>query len=137
MILLNILKDPVQKAIKSIAITALVIAFIISFSVPASADIVNIDAYGTTFEPAQIDVLPGDVIHFKIKKSPPHNVVFDRRGPSDLSEISHREMVMSGGFDIAIPEDAEPGTYQYWCDPHQALGMIGHITVKDRANQRV
>ncbi|MEM9217812.1 MAG: plastocyanin/azurin family copper-binding protein [Cyanobacteria bacterium P01_F01_bin.150] len=102
----------------------------ISASLPASAETINIDANSVYFEPAQAEVRPGDVIHFEIKKSPPHNVVFDSRGPSNLSRLSHKAMEMSGGFDITIPKDTKPGTYQYWCDPHQGVGMLGRIIIK-------
>ncbi|MGD1849512.1 MAG: plastocyanin/azurin family copper-binding protein [Cyanophyceae cyanobacterium] len=115
---------------RALACVAVVLVFVSSIQLPASATIINVDANSVTFDPAQVEVQPGDRIHFEIKKSPPHNVVFGSRGPSDLTKISHSEMVVSGGFDITIPQDTKPGTYQYWCSPHRGAGMVGEIVVK-------
>ncbi|MEM9090299.1 MAG: plastocyanin/azurin family copper-binding protein [Cyanobacteria bacterium P01_F01_bin.53] len=130
MSIVKIFQDKLKVAFKGLAFTILVLTFIVGFSLPVSAEVINVDANSVTFEPAQIEVQPGDIIHFEIKKSPPHNVVFDSRGESNLSQLSHKEMVMSGGFDVVIPEDTKSGTYQYWCDPHQGAGMIGKVIVR-------
>lgn len=130
---MDLIKNYIGKlrpAIRLVAIPILIGIVLISASLPASAKTISVDANSVYFEPAQTEVQPGDTIHFEIKKSPPHNVVFDSRGPSDLSQLSHKEMVMSGGFDIVIPTNTKPGTYQYWCDPHQGVGMLGRIIVK-------
>ena len=128
--IINICKDKFTKIARMLGCVALVLASIASFQSPASAATVSVDANSVTFDPEQVEVQPGDSIHFEIKNSPPHNVVFGSRGPSDLTEISHSEMVMNGGFDITIPEDTKPGTYQYWCSPHRGAGMIGEVVVK-------
>ncbi|MEM9149251.1 MAG: plastocyanin/azurin family copper-binding protein [Cyanobacteria bacterium P01_F01_bin.3] len=130
MALTKIYQNKLESAIKLVTFAILIVTFIISLSLPVSAETINVDANSVSFSPAQIEVHPGDTIHFEIKKSPPHNVVFDSRGPSDLSQLSHKEMEMSGGFDVVIPENVKPGSYQYWCDPHQGVGMIGKIIVK-------
>jgi plastocyanin len=78
------------------------------------------------FEPAEITVAPGDTVHYEVGGVPPHNVVFD----GNLSSLSHPAMIMSGGFDVAIPADTAPGTYSFYCEPHRGAGMVGKITVK-------
>ncbi|MEL6441253.1 MAG: plastocyanin/azurin family copper-binding protein [Cyanobacteria bacterium J06621_8] len=130
MAFIKIFESELKTTIRLLAFTILMLTFVISFPLGVSAKTINVDANSVTFEPAQVEVNHGDTIHFEIKKSPPHNVVFDPRGASDLSQLSHKEMEMSGGFDITIPKDIKPGAYQYWCDPHQGVGMIGRVVVK-------
>ncbi|WP_299488562.1 plastocyanin/azurin family copper-binding protein, partial [Acaryochloris sp. IP29b_bin.137] len=48
----------------------------------------------------------------------------------EVFDLSHPAFAMSGGFDVAFPTDAAPGTYSYYCEPHRGAGMTGTITVQ-------
>lgn len=128
--IINAFKSQLIGIVRVLACAALVLVSASIFQLPASAATINIDANSTSFDPPQVKVQPGDILHFEMQASPPHNVIFGAKGESNLAEISHSEMVMTGGFDITIPEDTKPGTYQYWCTPHRSAGMVGEIVVK-------
>ncbi len=84
-----------------------------------------------TFSPAEVQVSPGDTVHFDVGAAGPHNVVFDAAASAgDASAISHNALEMSGGFDITIPANAAKGDYPYYCEPHRGAGMTGKVVVQ-------
>jgi plastocyanin len=86
-------------------------------------------ARGLVFEPATVTVKPGDTIRFEVGNLPPHNVVFDTRDKALDAQLSHKALANSGSFDVTIPANTPPGTYNYFCLPHRGAGMVGKITV--------
>lgn len=75
------------------------------------------------FDPVGLSVEPGTTVTFE-NVSGNHNAVsYDGRVPE-----------AADGFETTIGETAEvtveePGTYDYFCSPHKAFGMVGRIVV--------
>jgi plastocyanin len=83
------------------------------------------------FEPSDFTVKSGETITFKNNAGFPHNVVFDEdEVPSgvDISKISQEEYLNAPGetFEVTL---TVPGTYSFYCEPHQGAGMVGKVTV--------
>lgn len=90
------------------------------------------DGNGNRFEPADIEVEPGDVIRYTLEMGV-HNVHFlaDSNAGKSGFPTTPSEMLQLPGqtYDVKITGWA-PGTYYYQCDPHAALGMVGHVKVE-------
>jgi plastocyanin len=99
------------------------------------------------FDPANFTVHPGDIVEFVvIGNSGPHNVQFDpahipqgaqawlmRAMPNRLGNTLGSQMLSQPNAVYRINFTGAPaGTYNYFCLPHQALGMKGVITVAAR-----
>lgn len=91
----------------------------------------NSDANGNYFKPAKFEVHRGDVVRF-ILKSGVHNVHFlpdSNAGKINLPPASDMLQLPDQTYDL--PVNFAEGTYYFQCDPHAALGMIGHMKVED------
>jgi plastocyanin len=91
----------------------------------------NSDEKGNYFKPAKFEVHRGDVVRF-ILKSGVHNVHFlpdSNAGKSNLPPAS--DMLQLPEQTLDIPVNLAEGHYYFQCDPHAALGMIGHMEVED------
>jgi plastocyanin len=89
------------------------------------------DGTGNRFEPNKIEAHKGDVIRFVLQVGV-HNVHFlpdSNPGKSNLPAPS--EMLQLPGQTYELPITLAPGKYYFQCDPHAALGMIGHLEVED------
>ena len=83
------------------------------------------------FEPAAITVKPGQTIRWINDGGAAHNASFppaDNPGKSNLPPAGPYLTQAGQTYEIQAP--TEPGTYNYQCDPHAALGMKGTITVQ-------
>ncbi|WVZ91250.1 hypothetical protein U9M48_037446 [Paspalum notatum var. saurae] len=83
------------------------------------------------FEPSEFAVKSGETITFKNNAGFPHNVVFDEdEVPSgvDAAKISQEEYLNAPGETYSVTLTV-PGTYSFYCEPHQAAGMVGKVTV--------
>ncbi|CAL5045169.1 unnamed protein product [Urochloa decumbens] len=83
------------------------------------------------FEPSDFTVKAGDTITFKNNAGYPHNVVFDEdEVPSgvDAAKISQEEYLNAPGETYSVTLTV-PGTYGFYCEPHQKAGMVGKVTV--------
>lgn len=83
------------------------------------------------FEPSEFTVKAGDTITFKNNAGYPHNVVFDEdEVPSgvDATKISQEEYLNAPGETYSVTLTV-PGTYSFYCEPHQGAGMVGKVTV--------
>ncbi|KAL6606427.1 hypothetical protein ACP70R_042080 [Stipagrostis hirtigluma subsp. patula] len=83
------------------------------------------------FEPNEFSVKSGETITFKNNAGFPHNVVFDEdEVPSgvDVSKISKEEYLNAPGESFSVTLTV-PGTYAFYCEPHQGAGMVGKVTV--------
>ncbi|KAG0578233.1 hypothetical protein M758_4G007300 [Ceratodon purpureus] len=83
------------------------------------------------FYPSSLSVAAGETITFVNNKAFPHNVVFDEDAvPSGVKvdDLSHEDYLNAPGesFNVTLKT---PGTYEYYCEPHQGAGMKGSITV--------
>ncbi|HWO87641.1 MAG TPA: plastocyanin/azurin family copper-binding protein [Gemmatimonadales bacterium] len=95
-----------------------------------------------TFEPAGLRIQPGDIVEFVNVSGFPHNVQFyPNRIPAGAADVLNRNMTQRMG-PVAGPMMTQPnqtyrvsfagapqGTYDYFCLPHQAMGMIATIIV--------
>ena len=102
------------------------------------------DDKGYRFDPANITVKAGDAIKFVNVSGGPHNVAFDDTTvPADAKAQLDANMPgahmgpMSGPL-VSNPNEAytvsfanvKPGTYDFHCTPHLAMGMKGKVTVQ-------
>lgn len=86
------------------------------------------------FLPQTFEVASGEKIVFKNNAGFPHNVVFDEdEVPAgvDAAKISMAEedLLNAKGetYEVTL---STPGTYSFYCAPHQGAGMAGKVTVK-------
>jgi plastocyanin len=89
------------------------------------------DDAGSRFEPSKIEVHKGDLLRFVLQVGV-HNVHFlpdSNAGKSGLPAPS--EMLQLPGQTYDLPITLAPGHYYFQCDPHAALGMVGHLEVED------
>lgn len=84
------------------------------------------------FSPAMVTVKPGDVVRFVQTATTPHNVDFKQ----DIGEGKTGEYLTTPNqtYDVKIDGRFKPGTYDFVCVPHEAMGMIGRITVTAGGN---
>jgi plastocyanin len=101
------------------------------------------DEKGYRFEPANLTVKAGDAVKFTMVSGGPHNVAFEEASipaagkaqlaaniPNSPAPLQS-EMVMNPGQEILVSfANVAPGTYNYNCTPHLAMGMKGVITVQ-------
>ncbi|MBD1913297.1 MULTISPECIES: plastocyanin [unclassified Leptolyngbya] len=108
----------------------LVVASFVAVVSPAAAETITIkmgsDSGLLAFDPANVTVKAGDTVKFVNNKLPPHNVVF-----SSGAVTSHKALMLAPGesFDVSF-DGVDPGTYDYYCEPHRGAGMVGKITVE-------
>jgi uncharacterized cupredoxin-like copper-binding protein len=74
------------------------------------------------FEPANITVEPGTTVTWVQSGDNPHTTTsYDGMWDSGMIEGG-----TDGTFSFTFEE---PGTYDYFCIPHESMGMIGSVTV--------
>ena len=88
------------------------------------------DEKGSYFTPSTIEASPGDVVRFTLK-SGVHNVSF----PDSINTVKDNlpkssDFLQIPGQEYDLMVTMRPGTYQFHCDPHAALGMKGQLVVK-------
>ncbi len=89
------------------------------------------------YEPDALTVKRGDTVTFVTTGSAPHNVVTDATLAKDPAhaavpegaEVFTSPMAQSGESWQYTFET--PGTYTYFCQPHEVLGMVATITVTE------
>ena len=84
------------------------------------------------FVPQEFSVPKGEKIVFKNNTGYPHNVVFDEdEVPAGVNAdaISQSELLNAQGEEYAVTLDT-PGSYAFYCEPHQGAGMVGKVTVQ-------
>ncbi len=83
------------------------------------------------FEPESLSIQPGTTIQF-VWDSDNHNVNPTEQ-PDDADWEGH-EPLEDDGFEFESTFDVE-GEYEYVCDPHVGVGMIGEISVSADAEE--
>jgi plastocyanin len=114
---------------------------------PATGQTVEVkmigDEKGYRFEPANVTVKQGDAVKFTMVSGGPHNVAFDESGivaagkdqlaaniPNAAAPLTS-QMMMNANEAVTISfAGVAPGTYNYHCTPHLAMGMKGVVTVQ-------
>lgn len=80
------------------------------------------------FVPAQITARPGDVIHF-VNAENVHNVHFTT-GPAGATLPPPGPYLTQPNQTYDLKVEFPAGTYDFQCDPHLAMGMVGQLTVQ-------
>ncbi|KAG0608938.1 hypothetical protein M758_8G145000 [Ceratodon purpureus] len=83
------------------------------------------------FYPSSLSVAAGETVTFVNNKAFPHNVVFDEDAvPAGVKvdDLTHEDYLNGPGESFSVTLKT-PGTYEYYCEPHQGAGMKGSITV--------
>ena len=95
------------------------------FAVPAWAVDVSMGSGGNlVFEPNEITISAGDTVHFMNESLPPHNIIVEAR--PDLS----REALLFAPGETQDVVFADKGDYNFFCGPHQGVGMTGVVHVE-------
>ncbi len=92
------------------------------------------------FEPAEITIKAGTMVHF-INVTGLHNAVaYEDKIPAGATPFGKKEEVITAAYTAGAEctvangcyavEFTVPGTYEYRCVPHEAIGMKGKITVE-------
>lgn len=79
------------------------------------------------FEPSELTIQPGDTVTFLNAQEDMHDVMFVNV-PKGVDEMIMSPMHEKEG-DKFSHTFTVPGTYQYHCHPHEALGMKGTLIV--------
>lgn len=99
------------------------------------------DANGYVFAPDTVHIHAGDLVTWKMVSGGPHNIAFSREAAGDAADVINRNMairmadlssplVMNPGEALTVPfNNVPPGTYEYHCTPHLAMGQKGVIIV--------
>jgi plastocyanin len=89
------------------------------------------DEKGNYFEPNRIEAHEGDVLRL-VNVSGVHNMHFlPDSNPSGAQLPPASDMLQLPGQTIDVPVTMKEGKYYFQCDPHAALGMVGHLEVED------
>ena len=87
------------------------------------------DDKGSYFSPKEITAKAGDVLRVKLITGV-HNLHFlpdSNKTAKGLPEAS--ALLQLPGQTVDIPLTFGTGKFFFQCDPHAALGMVGHVTV--------
>ncbi len=88
------------------------------------------DAGKVYFEPRRIDVKLGDIVTWVQQDTDnEHNVVSYPNGIPKGAELFQSRMMKNKGDSWSMKFD-RPGTYNYHCHPHEAVGMKGMVVVE-------
>jgi plastocyanin len=98
---------------------------------------------GYSFQPSMVRIKVGQSVKFVTVSGGPHNVTFDQADIPDgaapaLDQDMPRQQAKLTGPLVPNPDDsyvitfkdAKPGTYKFYCLPHQSLGMQGTLIVE-------
>lgn len=89
-----------------------------------------------TFEPASITIKAGETVDFVNGSPLIHTVTADPAKAREADNVSLPEGAETFDSGNLAPGESfshtftEPGTYQYFCIPHEAAGMTGTIVVQ-------
>lgn len=87
---------------------------------------VSIDAFEMAFSETAITVKPGDTIQMTNTGMLEHDFTVDDLGIHEVTPTTGDVVT------ITIPEDAEPGEYEFYCSVpgHKEAGMVGTLTIE-------
>lgn len=77
------------------------------------------------FDPIGLHVQPGDTIEWTIDSGSHNAVSYDDRIPED-AEGFEGDVISEGSYEQTFEVE---GTYDYYCMPHQSMGMVGRFVV--------
>ena len=112
---------------KLLLTTALVLAAAPAFAKDYTIKEVTSENGKYYFEPKQLTIQPGDTVTFEDAQDDSHDVMFN------VVPKAVKEMIMSPTMEKKGEKFTYtftvPGTYQFHCHPHEALGMKGTLIV--------
>ena len=95
-------------------------------STTASAQEPPVVSMGNTdFDPIGLHVEPGTTVRFEIEAGSHSATAYEGRIPAAASPFDSG-VLSQGRFDHTFEV---PGTYDYYCIPHESMGMVGRIVV--------
>lgn len=119
----------------------------LSTSPPCSDDPCDVGMSGDAFLPAEYTVSVGETVRWRNTSARRHTVTARTNGLPDEADYfasggyADEETALEGwrsgyGGNVDSGETYEhtfsvPGTYQYYCIPHEAAGMDGRIVVEE------
>ena len=89
---------------------------------------VMVGVSGVRFNPADAEVKVGEPVNFKWTGFLPHDVV-QSDGPDCVKTLDGFNSGIKFGVGAFTHTFTTPGDYYYFCTPHCAIGMKGHIKV--------
>lgn len=95
---------------------------------------VTVELVDFAFEPgtdSPLEIPPGTTVQF-VWETDTHNIVVDSQ--PEESEWEGHEPIEDTGFEHEHTFEVE-GEYEFYCDPHIAVGMIGEIVVAEGAGE--
>ncbi|CAL4905117.1 unnamed protein product [Urochloa decumbens] len=118
----------------AVAVAASTALLVLPGAAMAKEVLLGADDGGLAFVPSEFVVKSGEAITFKNNAGFPHNVVFDDdEVPAgvDAAAISQgdEELLNAPGQTYTVTLTV-PGTYGFYCSPHQGAGMVGKVTVQ-------
>ncbi|KAI8475902.1 MAG: plastocyanin/azurin family-domain-containing protein [Monoraphidium minutum] len=124
-----------RAAVQRVAMTAGVSVASLALTLSAHADAtvkLGADSGALVFEPATVTVGAGETVTWVNNAGYPHNIVFDEDAVPEgvnADAISRDDYLNAPGETYAL-KFSTPGTYGYYCEPHQGAGMVGKVVVK-------
>jgi plastocyanin len=89
------------------------------------------DEKGNYFEPKEVEAHKGDVIRYTLKAGV-HNIHFlaDSNAGKSGFPTTPSDLLQLPGQTYDLKVSFAKGKYFFQCDPHAALGMVGHLEVE-------
>lgn len=91
----------------------------------AAQDSPVISMGNTYFDPIGLHIEQGTTVRFEIEAGSHSATAYEDRIPTEAS-LFDSGVISEGGFEHSFDE---PGTYDYYCIPHESMGMVGRIVV--------
>jgi plastocyanin len=115
-------EDPLMRRLLQLATLSFVVLLVFAPAAWAQGQEVTVRMEDNSFSPAHITVEPGTTVTWVQSGNNPHTTTsYDGLWDSGMIEGG------SGGtFSFTFEE---PGTYDYFCIPHEEMGMVGSVTV--------
>jgi len=84
-----------------------------------------VDMDSNHFDAVGLHIEPGTTVQFRIVDGSHSATAYEDRIPADATTFDS-ETIADGTFEHTFET---PGTYDYYCRPHKAMGMVGRIVV--------
>lgn len=90
-----------------------------------------------SFDPHTVRVKAGETVEWRNKSAFAHTVTDDPRKDATLSSLPAGAAAFDSGRlaagEVFRHTFTVPGTYRYYCDPHDGFGMLGVVIVEPRS----
>lgn len=89
-----------------------------------AGDATVVDVADNVFSPQSVTIQTGDTVRWRHVGQNDHTIT-----PDEHSEWARQ--AFAAGSDAFEHTFNTPGTFPYFCEPHQSIGMVGTITVQE------